>query len=95
MMSSILSFLFLACALVCFLNVRRLWIDKTVKGVSLIPTLVFITTNLFEVAYFGLAHDWLPVMGALAMLIANVAWLVLAVFYDFNEFVERAFSLDF
>jgi hypothetical protein len=81
-MSGILSFLFLACSVMGFINIAKLYKDKAVKGVSLFPTYVFITTNLFEVIYFGRLHDWLPVMGSVAMLVGNVVWLGLAIRYS-------------
>jgi hypothetical protein len=94
-MSAILSALFIACALVCFLNVRRLWIDKSVVGVSLIPTVVFITTNVFEIVYFTRLDDMLPVIGASLMLIVNVAWLGLAIFYRIGDDINRFLDADF
>lgn len=84
-MSGILSLLFLACSAVSFLNLRCLLRDRTVKGVCFIPSYVFITTNAFEVLYFGRLHDWLPTIGAVLMVLANVSWLVLAVYYKLRE----------
>lgn len=91
-MSALLSILFLACAVVCFLHIRCLLRDKTVKGVCLIPSYVFITTNAFEVLYFGRLHDWLPVIGAGLMCIANIVWLVLALYYSTGDWIEESFS---
>lgn len=84
-MNLILAALFVACSLVCWLHVRQIIRDKTVKGVSLIPTFVFMTTNVFEMIYFGQKGDWWNVGGAVSMLMSNVAWTVCVFYYHRKE----------
>ena len=78
-MSAILAACFFACSVVCWLHVRQLVRDKRVKGVSLIPSYVFITTNAVEVVYFW--NDPWSAAGAASMLFANSVWLALALIY--------------
>lgn len=86
---SILTVCFFACALVCWLHVRKIVADKTVKGVSLIPTFVFITTNIVEVFYFLDKSDLGMVAGAASMLLANLAWTLCVFWYMAKEADER------
>lgn len=80
-MSFLLSMCFFACSLVCWLHVHKIIQDKTVKGVSLIPTFVFMTTNLVEMVYFYQRLDWWSVSGAASMLLSNVAWTACVFWY--------------
>lgn len=88
-MSYILSFLFFCCSIVCWLHVRKIIKDKAVKGVSLIPTFVFMATNAFEVWYFAKLGDWWTVAGAFSMLATNLAWTVCVFWYKAKELDEK------
>jgi len=80
-MSALLAFCFFACSAVSWLHVYQIVQDKKVSGVSLIPSFVFITTNVVEVIYFWRLLDWWSSAGAVSMVIANSAWLLLALSY--------------
>lgn len=80
-MSVLLSICFFACSLVCWLHVRQIMIDKAVKGVSLIPTFVFMTTNVVEMAYFAQKLDLWSALGAASMLASNAAWTICVFHY--------------
>lgn len=79
--SAILAFCFFCCSIVCWVNVRQILRDKQVVGVSMIPSYVFMTTNAFEVIYFGRLLDWWSASGAVSMLVGNGVWVILALYY--------------
>lgn len=92
----VLTAFFTACSIVCWLSIRALVRDRSVKGVSTIPTWVFLSTNAYEVFFFGEHEQWFAVLGAVGMTLANASWLTLFWWYRFaaNVEAEIAFSLD-
>lgn len=80
-MSVLLALCFFACSIVIWWNVYQIAQDKSVAGVSLVPTYVFITTNVVEVFYFWDLLDFWSVAGAASMAVGNVVWLSLAYHY--------------
>lgn len=99
--ADILALLFVACSAITWLNVAAILRDKTVRGVSTIPACVFVTTNVFEVYYFGTRYEVFATVGAVAMLLANAGWLVLVWWYRWRDHLDHHFdalngiSLDF
>lgn len=87
-MSLILSMMFLACAAVLSFHIVQLYKDKQVKGVSLIPTYVFIATNIFEVVYFYRLGDIMPTIGSAMMLVSNIIWLSMALYYKHTAVID-------
>lgn len=73
----VLTAFFSACSLVCWINIRAIWIDKVVSGVSVWPTWIFLATNLYEVRYFTGLEQWWAVTGSGGMALANAVWLAL------------------
>lgn len=88
-MSYILSALFFACSIVCWLHVKKIIDDKAVMGVSLVPTFVFMATNLFEMFYFGRNGDWWTVAGAGSMFLSNIVWTIIVVYYKAKGFDNK------
>lgn len=84
-MSFLLSICFFACSIVCWLHVKKIIDDKAVKGVSLIPTFVFMITNVVEMIYFAEKLDWWSVAGGASMLFSNAAWTLCVFFYLYKE----------
>jgi hypothetical protein len=74
-LSFFLSLCFFSCSLICWLHVRQIIRDQTVKGVSLVPSYVFMLTNIVEMVYFYQKLDWWSAVGALSMLLSNAAWV--------------------
>lgn len=85
-----LALLFIFCSLVTLDHVRTILRDRQVAGVSLLPSYVFITTNLFEVYYFGRLGDWWTVTGAILMAISNLTWLGLVLHFKRNSNAQFA-----
>lgn len=62
-------------------NIRRLYKDKQVKGVSLL-TVVWVTAWGFWNLYFYPAVDaWFSFYAGIAVVLANATWLGLALYY--------------
>jgi hypothetical protein len=70
-------------ALLLCLNVRRLWRDKQLAGVSLLPTVWFNlwgAWNLYFYAAVGQRLSWVAGIGVFAV---NSAWVALALWFSF------------
>lgn len=89
----VLTVFFIACSAICWLNVRALYRDKTVKGVSIVPTCVFIATNIYEAWYFHHIHQFWAVFGSLSMLVVNLLWIILFLWYGFENWLEDQLDL--
>jgi hypothetical protein len=65
-------------AVIMLLNVRRLWIDKNVAGVSLVSTLFFDTWGFWNLYYYAAIEQPWSWWGGLCLTLVNLAWMVLA-----------------
>lgn len=66
-------------------NVRRLYLDKRVRGVNIMPTIWFSLWGLWNlVYYYGLGQWYSWAMGALVFW-ANSCWVMLALIYRRKE----------
>lgn len=64
-------------------NLRRLWLDKEVKGVSIPVTVFFLTWGAWNLFYYPYLDQWLSFFGGLLLELANVAWVCLAVYFTY------------
>lgn len=80
-LAQLLALCFAACSMVCALNVYRVLKDRDVRGVSIIPVIVFIITNVIEIAYFAEVKAYWSALGAAGMLAGNTVWLALCLYY--------------
>lgn len=65
-------------ALVLMLNVRRVWRDRRVSGVSWAPTAFFTAWGLWNLFYYPhLGQSW-SFVGGLFVVLSNTIWLALA-----------------
>ena len=67
--------------LLTWLSVRRLVIDKQVKGISWWPILFFTAWGLWNLFYYPYLLQWWSFIGGLFIVVANTVWLVLLVYY--------------
>ena len=67
------------------MNVRRLWLDKKVSGVSLPPTFFFTSWGLWNLYFYPSLGQWYSFTGGLAIVVMNSIWLTLAVYYGKNR----------
>ncbi len=66
---------------VSLLSVRRLYIDKVVKGMSLWPVVFFTAWGVWNLRYYGVLEQNASVAAAFAMVMVNLLWLTLALIY--------------
>lgn len=64
-------------------NLRRLWQDKEVKGVSIPVTVFFFTWGVWNLFYYPHLGQWLSFFGGLLLASANVAWVGLAIYFTY------------
>jgi hypothetical protein len=58
-----------------WLNVRRLVIDKQLRGVSKIPAIVFTSWGVWNLYYYPYLDQWVSFTGGLVIVAANVVWV--------------------
>lgn len=57
-------------------NVRQLYKDKVLKGISMWPTLFFTSWGVWNaVLYYPSLHQWFSFSGGLMLLTAQFVWL--------------------
>ena len=62
-------------ALVLMLNVRRLWTQRTLRGVHWAPTAFFTSWGFWNLFYYPQLDQWFSFIGAVAIVTVNAAWL--------------------
>ena len=67
--------------LLTWLSVRRLVIDKEVKGVSWWPIWFFTVWGIWNLYYYPHLDQWWSFVGGIFIVVANTVWLVLLVYY--------------
>lgn len=60
-----------------WLNVRRLWRDRRVAGVSPLPVVFWTAWGLWNLWFYPMVGCWWSFAGGLFVVAANAAWLVL------------------
>lgn len=67
------------------INLRRIMIDKTVAGVSILPTIFFDLWGLWNLAYYWQLHQPISWYGGACLVTVNIAWTALAIHYSREE----------
>ena len=62
-------------------NVVKLYKDKEVKGVNITPTVVFSLWGFWNLFYYSHLDQWASWFGGMALVIVNMVWVVMAVYY--------------
>jgi hypothetical protein len=68
-------------ALFIGINVWRLYKDKRVAGVSLWPTAFFASWGLWNLYFYPALNQWWSFGAGIGIVIVNVLWLGMAVYY--------------
>lgn len=63
------------------LNIRRLYKDKKVTGVSWIPVAFFTSWGLWNLYFYPALNCWASFVGGIVVVTANAAWLGMAWWY--------------
>ena len=66
-------------------NCRVLLRDKAVAGVSIISTVFFTSWGVWNLFYFPHLGQWLSFWGGVAVVLANLFWVILMVRYRYPE----------
>jgi hypothetical protein len=72
-------------AVLLWLNVRRLYSDKRLLGISLVPTIWYTTWGAWNLVYYyglGQLASWVAGIG---VFMANAVWVSLAVYYGLRR----------
>ncbi|USM11545.1 hypothetical protein vBCbaSRXM_100 [Citromicrobium phage vB_CbaS-RXM] len=73
--------LFFLCSVVIYLNVAALLRDRTIKGVSVWPMIVFFLVDCLQAVRFVTEGSYPLAVGAFSMCVASGSWLCLAAFF--------------
>lgn len=63
------------------LNVKALYKDKKVIGVSIVPSAFFTSWGIWNLFYYPHLGQWLSFAGGLVLVLVNVAWVCMAIYY--------------
>lgn len=80
-LDNLLTFFFVMCSILIFLNVRALWRDREIKGVSLIPMTLFFFVDLIQTVRFLAEGSALLASASFLMCVASATWFILAAIF--------------
>jgi len=63
------------------LNVRRIWLDRGLRGVSLVAIGFFWVWSVWNLFYYPSLAQWNSFWGGLGAFAATTVWLALALYY--------------
>ena len=67
--------------LMLFRNVRQLYRDKQVRGISILSTAFFQTWGLWNLYYYPHLGQWLSFSGGCLIVLANTIWVGQMLYY--------------
>lgn len=83
-------------AIVLLLNIRAILKDKTVQGVSILPSVIFCVWGFWNIIYYSSLHQTASAIAAGFVGVVNLVWLTLVGYYKFDEWLNSnvAISLE-
>lgn len=63
-------------------NVRRLYLDKEIRGVSKLPTAFFAAWGLWNLFYYPSLGQIMSFFGGCSLVIANAVWFAQMAYYS-------------
>ncbi len=63
------------------LNILKLYKDKVVKGISVIPTILFTLWGIWNLYYYPSLNQYFSFAGGLLLATTNFIWLFMAFYY--------------
>lgn len=84
-MDAINGFFELLGALLICLSIRRLYRDRSIRGVSTIPTAFFALWGWWNLLFYPAVGAWWSFYGGLFMVAANSVWLLQMGYFTINE----------
>ena len=70
--------------LIC-LSIRRLHVDRVVRGVSAWPVAFFAAWGLWNLFYYPILGQWFSLAGGVLITVANVAWIAQMLYHLSRE----------
>ena len=69
----------------CFLwtNVRKLYNDKVLKGINIMPVAFFTSWGYWNLYYYPSLDQWFSFVGGVNIVIANSVWVGQAIYYTY------------
>lgn len=67
-----------------WVNVKALWRDKRVLGISISTPAFFFVWGLWNLFYYPHLEQWASLVGAVFIVSANITWVMLALHYRKN-----------
>lgn len=58
-------------------NIRRLWRDRRVSGVSVLPVIFWTAWGLWNLFFYPAVGCWWSFSGGVLVAVANASWLIL------------------
>ena len=68
-----------------WLNVRRLYIDKTTKGINGLTVIFFTSWGFWNLYFYQNLDQPFSFYGGISMVFANTVWLLLMMYYKRNS----------
>lgn len=62
-------------------NCIRLYKDKDIKGISILTAAFFASWGIWNLFYYPYLNQWLSFSGGIFVVIANITWVIMAVYY--------------
>ncbi len=80
------AFEFIGSIFIC-LSIRRLYLDKSVRGVSMVPVTFFSFWAFWNLYFYPANELWWSFSAGLVMVVANGAWLCQMGYYVAREMI--------
>ena len=72
-------------AVFLLLNISRLKKDRDVRGISMVPVYFFLLWGFWNLYYFPHLEQWSSFVGGVAVLVVNLVWVGMALWYSRKE----------
>lgn len=70
--------------LFAWFNVKQIIIDKEVKGYNLFVFFFFTIWSCWSLYYYSSIHQVMSFYGSITIAIANLVWLIFAIYYKYR-----------
>ncbi len=67
------------------LNCRRIYLDKELKGVSILPVIFFTSWGYWNMFFYPSMGAWYSFYGGMFIAITNTVWLALVIYYKAHK----------
>ena len=66
-------------------NCVKLFMDKELRGTTLISAIFFCSWGYWNLYYYPLLSQWMSTIGASFLTIFNTAWIFMAIYYSYER----------